>query len=406
MNILRGIGGAAAAAFLWLGLAVLAAAAELTSVAPDPASGSSQAVIVERSPLVFTEQLMPRDAQGQIPDGADGQVRALLDRLKSTLSAAGSSLDRAAKLNFYVATDELSDRIRGELALRCRDAKLLPAVSFVQTRLPELKALVAVDAVACTDDAAVRQYVGRPAAAKSPFSILPQWPIVFISGDAKPGDLPVATTATLESLAATCKSLSTVRPIERDQIVQVKCFFQPMSRAAEVRRSIDAFFSPRPTPPVVMVEWTMKGPIEIECIADGTPGPLRINPGLWGVNFYTPPGMKPSPVFSRVALVNAPKLIFISGLYAADAGDGAAQVTSIFDQLGKLLPRAGSDFRHLAKATYYVSNEDASTQLNMLRPKYYDPARPPAASKAPVAGVAKLRRTITLDMIAVPPVSK
>jgi enamine deaminase RidA (YjgF/YER057c/UK114 family) len=103
-------------------------------------------------------------------------------------------------------------------------------------------------------------------------------------------------------------------------------------------------------------------------------------------------------------MVNATKLIYFSGLYATGAGDGAAQVGSIFDQLGKLLPQAGSDFRHLAKATYYVSDDDASNQLNAIRPKYYDPARPPAASKAPVAGVGARDRAITIDMIAVPPV--
>ena len=53
------------------------------------------------------------------------------------------------------------------------------------------------------------------------------------------------------------------------------------------------------------------------------------------------------------------------------------------------------------KATYYITDEDASRALNELRPKYYDPARPPAASKATVAGVDPAGRNVTLDMIAV-----
>ncbi|HEY5313186.1 MAG TPA: RidA family protein [Pirellulales bacterium] len=381
----------------YLALSGAARAAELASIAPDPAAGLSQAVVVDRSsPLVFTEQLLSRDPEVASADDPDQQIRALFERLDRTLAAAGTSPDRVAKLNFYVASTEVADRVRGELARRHRDAKTLPAVSFVQTRLPDPRALVGVDAVACTDQTAPSK---TPADVRNRFSILGPLPIAFISGDAKPGDLPAATTATLESLDATLKSLS----IPRENVVQVKCFLQPMSRAAEVRQKIDAFFSPIPTPPVVMVEWTMKAPIEIELIAHEPMRSLRANV-RWDVNYFTPPGMKPSPVFSRVAIINAPKLIFFSGLYSDGAGDGTAQVSSIFEQLGKLLPQTGSDFRHLVKATYYVSDDDASNQLNVMRPKYYDPARPPAASKAPVAGVAKAGRTITLDMIAVPPV--
>jgi hypothetical protein len=58
--------------------------------------------------------------------------------------------------------------------------------------------------------------------------------------------------------------------------------------------------------------------------------------------------------------------------------------------------------RHLVKATYYVSDEDASKQLNALRSKYYDPRRPPAASKAMVPGIGVAQRSISIDMIAIP----
>jgi hypothetical protein len=54
------------------------------------------------------------------------------------------------------------------------------------------------------------------------------------------------------------------------------------------------------------------------------------------------------------------------------------------------------------KATYYVSDDDASKQLNVIRPKFYDPQRPPAASKAIVPAVGVSERSITIDMIAVP----
>jgi hypothetical protein len=49
-----------------------------------------------------------------------------------------------------------------------------------------------------------------------------------------------------------------------------------------------------------------------------------------------------------------------------------------------------------------VSGEAVSLGLNQQRPRYYDPARPPAASKALVIGVSAGKRTLSMDMIAVP----
>lgn len=65
------------------------------------------------------------------------------------------------------------------------------------------------------------------------------------------------------------------------------------------------------------------------------------------------------------------------------------------------MKRTGSDVRHLVKATYYVSDDGASKPLNVIRQKYYDPKRPPAASKATVPAVGVPDRSIAIDMIAV-----
>jgi enamine deaminase RidA (YjgF/YER057c/UK114 family) len=112
--------------------------------------------------------------------------------------------------------------------------------------------------------------------------------------------------------------------------------------------------------------------------------------------------MQASPVYSRVARTYGTSLIFVSGLYGTSSRSGAEEVNQIFATLEQLLKIAGGNLRNLAKATYFVSTEDASTRLNELRPKYYDPQRPPAASKAMVRGTGIPDKTLTLDMIAVP----
>ncbi|HEX4132322.1 MAG TPA: RidA family protein [Pirellulales bacterium] len=127
---------------------------------------------------------------------------------------------------------------------------------------------------------------------------------------------------------------------------------------------------------------------------------MRQRPPL---EYLTPPGMKPSPVFSRVVRVNDPRTIYLSGIYADDPkAEPKEQVRQIFRKMAKVLEAAGSDMRHLVKATYYVTNEEISKALNDVRPEFYDPERPPAASKAMVRGVGRAGHSVVIDMIAVP----
>jgi len=49
-----------------------------------------------------------------------------------------------------------------------------------------------------------------------------------------------------------------------------------------------------------------------------------------------------------------------------------------------------------------LATDDTSKKFGEMRPRYYDPKRPPAASKAPVTSTGLAGKTLTLDMIAVP----
>ena len=114
-----------------------------------------------------------------------------------------------------------------------------------------------------------------------------------------------------------------------------------------------------------------------------------------------PPGMKSSPVFSRAARVRSERTLYVSGLYAKSGGP-TEQVHDVLRQLRQITEAAASDLKHLVKATYYAADDETSKQLGAIRPEYYDPARPPAASKALVPGTGLEGRTLSLDMIAVP----
>ncbi len=382
-------------------------------IGSDPKSGIAQAVVVEGGTLAYTNQFLPVTPKGELlGNDAESQTEAVLNHLDAALKRVFSDLSRAVKLNVVVTNADVAVGVRAALANQFA-ARSHPAVSFVQSRLPHPGALVAIDAVSVAQPPGSGPWFGRnisrvrgqrPFAQVTSFSDAPR---IYISGQAEKGmDLGDATTKTLASLKKTLDHLG----VEHDHVAQVKCFLTPMSEVQAAQDAIENAFDGL-APPCVFVEWQSSLPIEIELIVPDMRTANLIHkatvagkplPPLQPLEFITPPGMTASPVFCRVVRVNDPRTIFVSGLFSREAGDGAAQVNDVFAQLQDILKASGSDLRHLVKATYYVSDNDASAKLNELRPKFYDPQRPPAASKAQVFGVGLAGKSLTLDMIAVP----
>ena len=383
------------------------------SIGRDPQTGAAQAVLVDGGVLAYTTQFLPVSVKGDLIGGdAETQTATVLAHLDGALKLHESDLSRVVKLNVCVTSTEVANVVRKILSQRFK-MEHPPAVSFVQSRLPREDALVAMDAVGIAFNRK-RPSCGRLFSGELP-GVLPftqvasisNTPRVYLSGQAEKGmTLSEATSKTLDSLRTTLDSLR----LSRDNVAQVKCFLTSMSDVQAAKNAIATFFG-RHTPPCVFVEWQSSLPIEIEfVVADMITAKEIIDAETAGekppprepLEFITPPGMTASPVFCRVVRVNDSRTIFVSGLYSREADDGAAQVSDVFAQLQEILKASGSDLRHLAKATYYVSDNDASAKLNELRPKFYDPQRPPAASKAQVFGVGMSNRSLTLDMIAVP----
>ena len=328
------------------------------------------------------------------------QIEAVLANLEKVLQESNSDLTNIIKLNVYV-TEPAVTKLVQQILSRLFNGPIKPAVCFVTSALPEKGAVVGIDAVAATTQSLDGRGVKGPGGngahlQKGVYSsaVLPPGSKIYLSGMADTNNLPEATRKTLEKLVAALGHLGG----EKSDIVQLKAFLQPMSEVAAVRKEIVSFFQGT-APPMVFVEWISPSPnppIEIELIATAK-GDEQPD----SVSFLTPPGTTSSKVFSRVARVNCGQLIYVSGLYGMKARDGAGQVREMFHLLGEILQDAGSDFEHLAKATYYVSDDEASNKLNDIRPEFFNPQRPPAASKAKVIGVGTPGKTVTMDMIAV-----
>jgi enamine deaminase RidA (YjgF/YER057c/UK114 family) len=375
-------------------------AAPVRYVPLDAPAGMSQAAVIEGTPLVYTRQILPRDSQGKLVggDSADAQIEQALDNLSAVLEAAGSSLDKLVRLNVCALAPETVDRVRELLAKRL-DAAVRPALAAVLTPLPDRDAVVAIDAIAAAGDRGESVVLEHCEAVTSDqdsadFAVLPRGGVAYLSGYPESGGLArSAVDGAMSGLLSVLEHLQ----LAPSHIVQLKVFLTPASSADQVLRELKKFFPDQLVPPVVFVEWIASVPVEIELVAQL---PSTGN-AAESIEFYDPPEVIPSPIFSRAALVHTDRRIYISSLWARQDADHEARGRDVFAQLKTVLEKTGSDLRHMAKATYYVSDDETSGVLNTLRPEFFDPQRPPAASKATVHGVGLPKRTLSVDMIAV-----
>ena len=366
----------------------------------DAPAGMSQAVIVPRMPLVHTRQLFAMDSEGKLvgEDSADKQIEQVLANLEAVLKDSGSGLDKLIRLNVYALSNETATRVRELLDERLDDA-VRPVITSVLTPLPHRGALVAVDAVAGAADSGkavalkcCESVAGNDQCADA--AVLPPGGIAYLSGHPEASGLTVLPTT--KSMTRLMKTLGQLN-LAPEHVVQVKVFVNPVTSAEDVLREVQAFFPDQLMPPVVFVEWLASMPVEIEMIAQLPPS----DKPAANVEYFNPPEFRPMNSFSRVALMRAERQIYISGLYASEPSRGELQADLLFGHLQEILTNTGSDMRHLVKATYYVSDDDAARWVDRTRFKIFDETRPPAASKLMVHGVARPGLTMTVDMIAV-----
>lgn len=380
----------------------LRAQEDIRRIPGDPAGFDCPAVIVSGRPLVHTAQFLPVDDRGALVGAGsfEQQFARVFQVLSEVLKEYRARPVDLVKFNIYVADDSVIPAL--VRALREQPTMARPAVSIVTTKLPVEGALIAVDAVVASGPLANavgevarlrhNQLPGRERMAHS--AVLPVGETIYISGQAEPGsDLAEATEATLAGLKRTLDHLN----LGLEHVVQLKCFLAPMSEAEQAYAKIEKLFGNRLAPPTSVVEWVSSLPIEIEMIVhapESTSSDAITHEWLdW---------LTVSPVYCRYSRIPGDTQIYISGCFGAAGSDDNAQVAEVFRQLQERLSAAGSDLKHMAKATYYVSNEAASAAVNEIRPTLYDPQHPPAASKALVHGVGLPDRSFTLDMIAAP----
>ncbi|MFO1447020.1 MAG: Rid family hydrolase [Opitutaceae bacterium] len=349
--------------------------------------GMAEFVRVADGPIFYSRMVLPTRVSAE----AGAQAEEALEQLGREAEQVGGSLRSVLRLGVYLADARDYEAVAAVVAARF--AAHPPALTWVATPLTVPGARVALDAMV-----AVAATGAKERAVPDGGAILPAGPKVFISGQAERGEgLADSVRLTMASLDRTIAGLG----LAKSDVVQVKAFLSPFAEHRAAHEAIAAGFAGMRLPSIVLMEWVATLPVEIELVVAGRG--LQTPPGE-GVSFVTLPGKPSSPRFSHIALVSAGTPLLVLGGIDAGPGDRDPrdQWQRIFAQLGGTLFEAGSSFRHLVKATYFLEETPARGLLNEIRAVYYDPTRPPAASAVGVKSVGRPGRSFHIDLIAVP----
>lgn len=375
---------------------LLAAEVALRDVRSNFRPGTAGAVVVEQGALVHTALMLPVDEKNRIVSPETrAQAEATLDHIAKILKEAATDLDHLVRLHVYAVNADVVGEVEKLLEERFSGTRQ-PAVTFVETTMPRDGVQVMLDAIAAVSSSGSRDPklltvdglpLSQPRASHA--AIQPEGPWVSISGRAAPGEFGDAIRDTMEQLRQDLAGMG----LGLEDAVQIKSFLRDMPRMQEAEKIIGEFFPDGKVPPLVFTEWRQTSfPAEIELIAAAHQEP--------GKDYNRLEFSEAMSRFSRLVRVNGGRPIFTSGLYGP-SDDPREQVGEIFSTLQELLEASGSDMRHLVKATYYISGNEANSEINRIRPTLYDPQRAPAASKLTVGGTGRHGKGSTLDMIAI-----
>lgn len=128
------------------------------------------------------------------------------------------------------------------------------------------------------------------------------------------------------------------------------------------------------------------------------------------LRFLNPPTLAPPAGYSHVAEVSGGRIVFISGQVALDAsgalvgpGDLAAQARQVFANLKAALEAAGTDFAHVVKLTYFLTDASKIGVVREVRDRFVDPTHPPASTAVEIRRLVREDFLLEIEAVAAVP---
>jgi enamine deaminase RidA (YjgF/YER057c/UK114 family) len=182
--------------------------------------------------------------------------------------------------------------------------------------------------------------------------------------------------------------------IEGAGVLRATCFVSALGDYGEIRQNLAQEF---PNAAVTIVQ-TLRGLSQglVECEAVGRASSAPASP-LQAVN---PPGLAPSPNYSQVMLMNAPKAVISGAQLAFNSQD--SDVRLAFDRLRKGLEQAGGSLANTAVTNYYPLTQSMIEKIRQIRFEFLDKSRPPASTMLPFEGLPSQDASFAMEVITLP----
>jgi enamine deaminase RidA (YjgF/YER057c/UK114 family) len=195
-----------------------------------------------------------------------------------------------------------------------------------------------------------------------------------------------------EKSVADLKTALTGIGVSGQDVLRVTCFQSSLEDVAQVQALVSKEF------PVAVISYaqTQREPatqvVECEAVAR-----LKTSAGAnWKV--MNPPGLEPSPNFSRVALAGPGPVVLSGGQLAFRTQD--SDVRLCFDRMKKQLEDSGTSIGNVFWSSIYPLSRTVTDKVRSIRFEYYDRAHPPASTVLNFEGLPSLDASFSLEVIA------
>ena len=221
--------------------------------------------------------------------------------------------------------------------------------------------------------------------------------VAFFSGqqvlaDPKPDNPLGPVLATAEKSLANLQKAAEGVGVSASSMLRVTCLVSSLADYAAVsQRATQAF----PGAAVAVVQ-LQRGPLQSVVECEGV-GRLPASEGS-AVTLANPAGLTPSPNYSQVALVRAPRIVF-STLQMA-FGNSEADARLAFERLSRLLEAGKTSIKNVFFTQVYPLTNSSMERVRATRFLYLDKTRPPASTMIVFEGLPSLDASFGMEVIA------
>jgi 2-iminobutanoate/2-iminopropanoate deaminase len=357
----------------------------------DGAPGDFSSAAVKAGGLVFVSAVFGTGADGKVVGRDVGsQTTTAIERLKSVLEAAGSSLAQVVSVHVYLKHATDFDALNGVYRQTFVDKP--PVRTTVVTDLGPDR-LIAMSAIA-VENGATRETMHPAGWMKSPrpYSYIVRTAnLVFLSGlvsrrgtddQPVPGAVSFQTKTILDNAGVLLKTAG----LSYADVVAARVFLTDDSLFEEMNDQYRRYFTTEPPARATAVTELMGSDslVEITLIAS-TSGKQVLGPAV-------------SPSLPLSTAVRTGDLLFLSGVLGntdANGNDLAAQTREVLGRIRRTLDGVGLSFNHVVDNTVYLTDIWQQRQVDGISREMF-PQDPPART---VVGARLVARAGLVEMM-------